>query len=107
MNKLTIIGELTSNPKGRVLCTKGPACAVCDFTVAARNAPQETQYFRVSCRGAQAERCMKHLHKGSTVAATGSVSARAYQTPAGEIRASLDVRPEEIEIINVKEDATP
>ena len=42
MNKLTIIGELTSNPKGRVLCTKGPACAVCDFTVAARNAPQET-----------------------------------------------------------------
>ena len=104
MNKLTIIGELTGNPKGRVLCTSGPPLPVCDFTVAAANAPKENEYFRVSCRGGQAERCMKQLRKGSVVAVTGSVSARAYKTPSGELRASLDVRPDEIEIIGSKED---
>ncbi len=107
MNKLTIIGKLATNPRGKVLCTKGPPCQVCDFTVAAKNTPGTTEFFRVPCLGGQAERCMKHLHRGSVVAVTGAVSARAYLAGDGKPRASLEIKPEEIEILDTTEEDQP
>lgn len=107
MNKLTIIGKLTTNPRGKMLCRSGPPCQVCDFTVTAKNTPGTTEFFRVSCMGGQAERCMKHLRRGSLVAVTGAISARAYLAGDGKPRASLEIKPDEIEILDTAEEDQP
>lgn len=104
MNRLTIIGRLTRNPKGGIIDRSGPPRPVCDFTVAASaKAGALPSYFRVTCYDGTARACMTLLHKGSAVAVVGPVTARAYRAGGDEIRASLEVQAEDIEFLD-KED---
>lgn len=105
MNRLTIIGKLTRNPRGGLIERSGPPRPVCDFTVAAVTRPGELPvFFRVSCYDGTARACMNNLHKGSTVAVVGPVTARAYRAGGNEIRASLEVKAEDIEFLDEEED---
>ena len=108
MNKTIIIGNLTGNPEGRIVNTSNGSRNVCNFTVAANRSVQGqkiTDFFRVSCWGKRADNAMKYLSKGSKVAVTGPVTARAYLGNDGQPRASLEIQaPEEIEYLGIKRD---
>lgn len=104
MNKLTIIGNLTSDPELRTT-TSGKN--VCRFTVAVnrprRNGEdQGADFFWVSAWNERGESCAKYLTKGKKVAVVGSVSVRAYSAKNGDPAASMEVKAEEVEFLSTR-----
>ena len=109
MNRLTIIGNLTSNPESRVVDTANGPQTVCNFTVAVNRVTRgnkTTDYFRVSCWNRTAENAMQYLTKGSKVAVVGPVTARAYKDRDGEARASMEIPAENIEYLSSRSENT-
>ena len=102
MNKLTIIGNLTSDP---VLRSTQSGVSVCAFTVAVnrrqkREGQPEADFFRVSAWRQTAENCAKWLVKGKKVAVTGSVSVSTYQGQDGKTYANLEVNADDVEFLS-------
>ena len=102
MNKLTIIGNLTSEPELR---TTPSGKNVCNFSVAVnrRNKAEgqpDADFFRVSAWNQLGENCSKYLAKGRKVAVIGSVSVRTYETQNGKHGASLEVLAQEVEFLS-------
>lgn len=109
MNKITIIGNLTADPKMREVNTAQGVMSVCSFTVAVndrRSGEQNATFFNVTAWRKLGENCMTYLAKGRKVCVVGSVSVRAYSTQQGEARASLEVNAEDVEFLTAK-DADP
>lgn len=109
MNTLHIIGNLTSNPRSRVVNREGgTTCTVCDFTVATNrfaNGKKATEYFRVTLWDKAADNAMKYLTKGRKVAVTGPVEGRAYLGADGQPRVSMEIcRVKEIEYLSSRQD---
>jgi len=107
MNRLTIIGNLTSDPEVR---TTPNGKNVCNFNVAVnrRNKVEgqpEADFFRVSAWNQLAENCGKYLAKGRKVCVVGAVSVRTYQTQNGKHGASLEVNATEVEFLSSKGDS--
>ena len=101
MQKLTIIGNVCAKPELRYT----PAGkAVYNFTVAVnkpRRAGQERQeayFFNCAAWERLGEECA-NLDKGSKVYVEGIVSARAYKTQTGDVRATLEVTAREVEFL--------
>lgn len=102
MNKLTIIGNLTSDPEQRTTAT---GKTVTSFSVAVnRRGGNEADFFRVSAWDKTAENCGKFLSKGRKVCVVGPVSVRTYQANNGETRASLEVTANEVEFLSPRND---
>lgn len=106
MNSLHIIGRLCDNPELRTT-TSGKN--VCNFTVAVNRRKKvegqpDADYFRVSAWNQMGENCAKYLAKGRKVSVVGQVSARAYQTQNGEVRASMEVLASEVEFLSPRSD---
>ena len=103
MNKLIIIGNLTANPECRLVDTANGQQKVCNYTIAVNRYSRNqkvTEYFRASTWNKQADNDMQYLTKGSKVAITGPVSARAYASNDGTLRASMEVFVETIEYLS-------
>ena len=102
MNRLTIIGNLTADPEGRVTQA---GKEVCTFTVAVnrRGKEQGADYFRVSAWNELAKVCKNYLAKGRKVCVIGAVRASAYTNKSGEAAASLEVMASEVEFLSPKE----
>ncbi len=102
MNKLIIIGNLTADPVQRTTQT---GKTVTTFTVAVnrRGEGKEADFFRASAWGELGENCQKYLAKGRKAAVEGSVSASAYQGQDGKLRASLEVRAQNVWFLSPKE----
>lgn len=108
MNKLTIIGNLTSDPELRTTTT---GKNVCNFTVAVNRRKvngedQGADFFRVSAWNERGEQCAKYLTKGRKVCVIGSVSVRAYSAKNGDPAASLEVKAEEVEFISPRSESS-
>lgn len=106
MNTLHIIGRLCENPELRTT-TSGKN--VCNFTVAVNRRKKvegqpDADYFRVSAWNQMGENCAKYLARGRKVSVVGQVSARAYQTQNGEVRASMEVLASEVEFLSPRSD---
>lgn len=107
MNKIVIIGNLTQNPEIRYVDTASGQQTVCNFTVAVNRYVRDrkiTDYFRVSCWNKQADNAAKFLARGSKVAVTGPVTARAYVNRDNKAAASLEVSAEVIEYLSSRQD---
>lgn len=104
MNTLHIIGNLTANPKSRVVNTANGTSTVCDFTVATNRyvkGKKVAEYFRVTLWERAAENAMKYLTKGRKVAVTGPVEGRTYMGNDGQPRVSMEIRQvKEIEYLS-------
>ena len=105
MNKIFLIGNLTNDPVSK---TTQNGIQLCTFTLAVNrkrsaNAQQEADFFRVTAWRQLADICAKYLAKGKKVSVVGSVSASAYQSNSGDLRASLDVQAEDVEFISPAE----
>lgn len=103
MNSLTIIGNIVRDPEVRTTKT---GKTVCNFWVAVnskrkdQNGDSITDFFLVSAWNALGENCGRYLAKGRKVAVSGTVSCRAYQTQAGEIRSEMDVLADVVEFLS-------
>ena len=108
MNKLTIIGNLTSDPELRTTQT---GVSVCTFTVAVnrrrfgQNQGQpEADFFRVTAWRQLGENCQKYLAKGRKVCVMGPVSVQTYEGKDGQVRASLEVTADDVEFLSSRQD---
>jgi len=111
MQKITICGNLTADPtlnerewvdkeSGEIL-----KASVCNFTVAVDNGYGEhknTQYFRVNVWRTFGEKCAEILKKGHQVLVHGSIALRNYVDKNNNIRAVMEIRPDEIQFLNGK-----
>lgn len=104
MNKLIIIGNVTSNPE---LKATPSGHTVCSFGVAVnerRGGKDETTFFRVSAWKKLAETCQTYLQKGKKVMVCGPVSARGYSKSDGTVGVSLEINANEVEFLSPRED---
>jgi single-strand DNA-binding protein len=99
-----IVGNLGKSPDGREVNGK----TVCNFSVAVsevwndRNGERQekTTWYDVSVWGAQAVACYDHLDVGSQVMVIGNCAARAWQTEAGEARATLQLTAQRVQFLS-------
>lgn len=109
MNKLFIIGNLTSDPELR---TTPNGISVCTLNVAVNrrytqsNGERQTDYFRVTAWRQLGELCARYLAKGRKISVIGEVSARAFMGNDGSPRASLELTADEIEFLTPRSEQT-
>ena len=96
LNKITLIGNVGSDPEMRYTPN---GKAVTSFRMATNyryNGPdgerrEETEWFRVSVWGKQAESCNQFLSKGRRVYVEGRLHSRNWEGQDGQMRTSLEV----------------
>lgn len=107
MNKVFLIGNLTSDPESR---TTQSGVSLCSFTIAvnrrrgnnAEAGRPEADFFRITAWRQLGEICGKNLSKGKKVAVVGTVSASAYAARDGSPKASLEVQADDVEFLTPK-----
>ena len=105
MNKMTVIGNLGSDPEMRYTPN---GQAVTSFSVATNykyTTPEgerrdETEWFRVSVFGRQAETCNQYLAKGRKVYVEGRLKSRTYETKDGQTRFSNEIFANDVRFID-------
>ena len=86
MNITHIIGNLTADPESRTVNTSKGPMDVCNLNVAVNryfSGQKVTDYFRITLWNRMAANAMQYLRKGSKVAVTGPVTARAWEARDG------------------------
>ena len=104
MDKITIIGNLGSDPEMRY--TQG-GDAVTSFSVASNRrwknkdgeSQEEVTWFRVTCWRKLAEVAGEYLEKGKQVYVEGRVKVNTYENRNGERQASLEVTANDIQFL--------
>lgn len=105
MNKVILIGNLTSEPQLKFTTNNTP---VASFTIAVnRNHTKEdgtkdTDFINIVVWNKRAENVKNYLDKGSKVGISGRLQVRKYQNERGENRYVTEVVAEEIEFLNSK-----
>ncbi|MDP3789372.1 MAG: single-stranded DNA-binding protein [Candidatus Omnitrophota bacterium] len=110
LNKVFLIGNLTRDPELRYIPS---GTAVASFGLATNRTyksssgekKQETCFVRVVVWGRTAEICGEYLSKGSPIFIEGRLQYRAWDSPNGEKRNTLEVRAERIQFIGRPEKA--
>ena len=102
MNKITLIGNLTSDPDKRAT---NNGTSVTSFTIAVNRRGQDKQadFFRINAWRGLADTCAKFLSKGRKVAVVGELQARTYEAKDGKTKVSLDVQADEVEFLSPAE----
>lgn len=104
MNKIILIGNLTSAPE-----LKGTQTGhkVCSFGLAVndrRGSEQNTQFFRVSAWDRMGESCMTYLTKGKKVFVAGPLTVRTYNKSDGSTGVSLEVTANDVEFLSPRDE---
>ncbi len=105
-----VMGHLGSDPELRSVPSGDQ---VCNFSVAAsrrfRNRDgdkkEETNWYKVTVWGKQAENCAKYLTKGRKVLLVGRVTASAWKNRDGEAQASLEINPFTVQFLSEPKDS--
>ena len=101
LSKVILVGDLGSDPEMRYTPN---GKAVTSFNVATNRryttsggeSKEETDWFRVSVWGKQAEQCNQFLSKGKQVYVEGRLHARSWEGQDGQMRTSLEVNAERV-----------
>ncbi len=101
LSKVILVGNLGSDPEMRYTPN---GKAVTSFSVATNRryttsggeSKEETDWFRVSVWGKQAEQCNQFLSKGKQVYVEGRLHARSWEGQDGQTRTSLEVNAERV-----------
>ena len=96
LNKIMLIGNVGSDPELRYTPN---GKAVTSFRMATNyrymgsdgERKEETEWFRVSVWGKQAESCNQFLSKGRRVYVEGRLHSRSWEGQDGQMRTSLEV----------------
>jgi single-strand DNA-binding protein len=101
LSKVILVGNLGSDPEMRYTPN---GKAVTSFRMATNRryttpdgeSREETDWFRVSVWGKQAEQCNQFLSKGRQVYVEGRLHARNWEGQDGQMRTSLDVTADRV-----------
>ena len=101
MNKILVIGNVGSDPEMRYTPS---GTAVTTFSLATNRVyttsdgerREETEWFRVSAWGRQAETCNNYVTKGMKVYAEGRLSTRTWTGNDGQNRVSLEINADRV-----------
>jgi single-strand DNA-binding protein len=96
LNKIMLIGNVGSDPEMRYTPN---GKAVTSFRMATNyryigsdgERKEETEWFRISVWGKQAESCNQFLSKGKRVYVEGRLHSRSWEGQDGQMRTSLEV----------------
>lgn len=105
MNKVLLIGNLTSEPQLRYTTNNTP---VASFTIAVNrnhtkeDGTKETDFINIIVWNKRAENVKNYLDKGSKVGISGRLQVRKYQNERGENRYVTEVVADEVEFLNSK-----
>ena len=105
MNKVLLIGNLTSEPQLRYTANNIP---VASFTIAVNrnrtkeDGTKETDFINIIVWNKRAENVKNYLDKGSKVGISGRLQVRKYQNERGENRYVTEVVADEVEFLNSK-----
>jgi len=96
LNKVILIGHLGGDPEMRYTpdgksVTSFRVATTYRYTTSRGETREETDWFRVTVWGRQAEQCNQYLKKGQQVYVEGRLHAREWQTQDGQTRTSLEV----------------
>ena len=112
LSKVILIGNLGADPEMRYT----PAGkAVTSFRIATNyryttsngETRDETDWYRITVWGRQAEPCNQNLSKGQQVYVEGRLHAREWQAQDGQTRTSLDVTADRVEFLSKPSGAAP
>jgi single-strand DNA-binding protein len=103
MNKVLLIGNLTTDPTLKF--TAGDGKAVCNFTLAVQRnfKKDETDFIPVVAWGKLAENTANFTVKGSQVAVSGSLRISSYTTKDGEKKYKTEVLADEVKFLGKKD----
>lgn len=108
MAKISIIGNVGRDPELRMTAGGRP---VCDFSVAVNRVSgtgdgrsEQTDWYRVSCWGKQAETAQQIVQKGQQIYVDGRFSPREWTTKEGEKRTSLDINCNDFQLLGSRRD---
>jgi single-strand DNA-binding protein len=101
LSKVTLIGNLGSDPEMRYTPEGKPVTSFRmatnrRYTTSAGESREETDWFRITVWGKQAEQCNQFLTKGRQVYVEGRLHARNWQGQDGQVRTSLEVTADRV-----------
>ena len=108
MAKIQIIGNVGRDPEMR-MTPNGKA--VCDFSVAVNRVSnsggeksEQTDWYRVSCWGKQAETAQQIVQKGQQIYVDGRFSPRTYTNKDNVEKTSLDISCNDFQLLGRRAD---
>ena len=107
LSKVILIGNLGSDPEMRYTPEGKPVTSFRmatsrRYTTSAGESREETDWFRITVWGKQAESCNQFLSKGRQVYVEGRLHARDWQGQDGQMRTSLEVTANQVLFLDKK-----
>ena len=101
LSRVILIGNLGSDPEMRFTpdgkaVTSFRMATNRRYTTSAGESREETDWFRITVWGKQAEQCNQFLSKGRQVYVDGRLHARNWQGQDGQMRTSLEVTADRV-----------
>jgi len=104
MAKIQIIGNVGREPEMKMTPT---GKAVCEFSVAVNRVSnaggartEQTDWYRISCWGRQAETAQQYVTKGMTIFVEGRFSPRTYTNKDNVEKTSLDITCNDFQMLS-------
>lgn len=105
LNSIILMGRLTRDPELR---KSSNDTSITNFTLAIdnpnvdANGERGTTFIDARCFGKVADSVNEHVHKGSKVAITGSLTSRSYIAKDGTKRVVYEVQADSVEFLDPK-----
>lgn len=99
LNRVILIGRLTSNPELKYTGSNKPYTRIC---VAVNRFSEGTDFINVTVWNKQAENVCEYLGKGSLVMIEGSLSVNSYEDSEGNRRTSTEVMAQNVQFLDRK-----
>ena len=108
ISKIQIIGNVGRDPEMRMTPNGKP---VCDFSVAVNRIQtgggersEQTDWYRVSCWGKQAETAQQYITKGQQIYVDGRFTPRTYVNKDNVEKLSLDISCNDFQMLGGRRD---
>ena len=103
LNRVILIGRLTSNPELKYTGSNKPYTRIC---VAVNRFSEGTDFINVIVWNKQAENVCEYLGKGSLVMVEGSLSVNNYEDSEGNRKTSTEVMAQNVQFLDRKNNNT-
>ena len=103
LNRVILIGRLTSNPEIKYTGSNKPYTRIC---IAVNRFSEGTDFINVTVWNKQAENVCEYLGKGSLVMIEGSLSVNNYEDSEGNRRTSTEVMAQNVQFLDRKNNNT-
>jgi single-strand DNA-binding protein len=109
INRVVLVGRLTSDPElralpsGTTVCTLRIACSI-NRKNAAGDYAEKPNFFGVSVFGSAGETVHRYMKRGRRVAIDGRLDWREWETPEGTKRQIVDIVADRVQFLDARGD---